>query len=165
MSTRNLPGGKGRPARKTDNLTAICEPAVQKMWEPRRLTTLRTSTAYYRNSIFTCFKIGELILLPSQCNCVFRMSLTINSDFLVCFKGASFLRDSSSALCVSYAQTDRETDMTNLIGHNSVNFGCDSSVKWSSRTRRVVRMNVQNTSPYCCSLFPGQDGRQGEARM
>jgi hypothetical protein len=28
MSIRNLPGGKGRPARKAD------------MWEPRRLTTL-----------------------------------------------------------------------------------------------------------------------------
>jgi hypothetical protein len=28
VSTRNLPGGKGRPARKTDNLTAICEPIV-----------------------------------------------------------------------------------------------------------------------------------------
>jgi hypothetical protein len=26
MSTRNLPGGKGRPARKADSLTAICEP-------------------------------------------------------------------------------------------------------------------------------------------
>jgi hypothetical protein len=26
MSTRNLPGSKGRPARKADNLTAICEP-------------------------------------------------------------------------------------------------------------------------------------------
>jgi hypothetical protein len=25
-STRNLPGGKGRPARKADNFTAICEP-------------------------------------------------------------------------------------------------------------------------------------------
>jgi hypothetical protein len=25
MSTRNLPGGKGRPARGADNLTAICE--------------------------------------------------------------------------------------------------------------------------------------------
>jgi hypothetical protein len=39
MSTRNLPGGKGRLARKADNLTAICEPIVYKMWEPRRLTT------------------------------------------------------------------------------------------------------------------------------
>jgi hypothetical protein len=28
MSTKNLPGGKGRPARKSDNLTAICEPTV-----------------------------------------------------------------------------------------------------------------------------------------
>jgi hypothetical protein len=25
---RNLPGGKGRPPRKADNLTAICEPIV-----------------------------------------------------------------------------------------------------------------------------------------
>jgi hypothetical protein len=25
ISTRNLPGGKGRPARKADNLTVICE--------------------------------------------------------------------------------------------------------------------------------------------
>jgi hypothetical protein len=28
MSTRDLPGGKGRRARKADNLTAICEPIV-----------------------------------------------------------------------------------------------------------------------------------------
>jgi hypothetical protein len=28
MSTRNLPGGKGRPARKAENLTAIYEPIV-----------------------------------------------------------------------------------------------------------------------------------------
>jgi hypothetical protein len=26
--TRSLSGGKGRPARKADNLTAICEPTV-----------------------------------------------------------------------------------------------------------------------------------------
>jgi hypothetical protein len=31
MSTRNLPGVKGRPARKADNLTAICEPIVYEM--------------------------------------------------------------------------------------------------------------------------------------
>jgi hypothetical protein len=31
MSTRNLPGGgKRRPARKNDNLTAICEPIVYR---------------------------------------------------------------------------------------------------------------------------------------
>jgi hypothetical protein len=28
MSTRNLPGGKGRSARKVGDLTAICEPIV-----------------------------------------------------------------------------------------------------------------------------------------
>jgi hypothetical protein len=28
MSTRNLPGGKGRPTRGADNLTAIFEPIV-----------------------------------------------------------------------------------------------------------------------------------------
>jgi hypothetical protein len=28
MSTRNLPGRKGRPAREDDNLTTICEPIV-----------------------------------------------------------------------------------------------------------------------------------------
>jgi hypothetical protein len=31
MSTRNNPGGEGLPARKADNLTAICEPIVYKM--------------------------------------------------------------------------------------------------------------------------------------
>jgi hypothetical protein len=30
MSTRDLPGSKGRSARKADNLTAICEPTVYK---------------------------------------------------------------------------------------------------------------------------------------
>jgi hypothetical protein len=39
MSIRNLPGSKGRSAREAD-LTAICEPIVYKMREPRCLTTL-----------------------------------------------------------------------------------------------------------------------------
>jgi hypothetical protein len=34
MSTRNLPVGKGRSASGADNLTAICEPIVWKMWKP-----------------------------------------------------------------------------------------------------------------------------------
>jgi hypothetical protein len=49
MNIKNLPGGKVRPACKADNLTAICDPIV-KMWEPRRLTYLRTSTVYYKES-------------------------------------------------------------------------------------------------------------------
>jgi hypothetical protein len=51
MSTRNLPGGKGRRARMADNLTAICDTIVLKMWEPRRLTVLWVSTASYRDSL------------------------------------------------------------------------------------------------------------------
>jgi hypothetical protein len=50
MSTTNLPGRKGRPVLGADNLTAICEPTAQKMWKPRRLTTLWASTACYRDS-------------------------------------------------------------------------------------------------------------------
>jgi hypothetical protein len=51
MNTRNRFGGKGRPARKADNLTAICELTVYKLWEPRRLTTLWASTACYKDSL------------------------------------------------------------------------------------------------------------------
>jgi hypothetical protein len=39
MSTRNIPEGKGRPARKADN-----------KWEPRPLTTLWASTACYSDN-------------------------------------------------------------------------------------------------------------------
>jgi hypothetical protein len=39
MSTINLPGGKGRPARKAENLTAVCEPIVYKMCGPPRSVT------------------------------------------------------------------------------------------------------------------------------
>jgi hypothetical protein len=51
MSTRDLPGGKGRPERKADSPTAICELIVYKMWEPRRLTTLLASTTCYRAAL------------------------------------------------------------------------------------------------------------------
>jgi hypothetical protein len=44
MTTRKTPGGvggvKGRPECKADNLTAMCEPIVYAMWDPRHLTTL-----------------------------------------------------------------------------------------------------------------------------
>jgi hypothetical protein len=49
MSTRNILGGKGRPARKADNLTAICEPIVWILWDPQRPTTLWASMASYGN--------------------------------------------------------------------------------------------------------------------
>jgi hypothetical protein len=43
MSTRTLHGGKKRPARRADNVAAICEPNVSK-WERQPLATLRAST-------------------------------------------------------------------------------------------------------------------------
>jgi hypothetical protein len=51
------PGGKGRPARKADSLTAICEP----MWEPRRLTTVWAYTACYRDSFFCMYVFFRLM--------------------------------------------------------------------------------------------------------
>jgi hypothetical protein len=56
MSTRYLPGGKVGPAREADNLTAICEPIVLKMWESQRFTTLQAFMSCYRDS-FTSFDI------------------------------------------------------------------------------------------------------------
>jgi hypothetical protein len=54
-TTRNLPGGKGRPARNAD-LAAIYEPIIEKMWELRRLTNLWASMASYMNSFTFTFK-------------------------------------------------------------------------------------------------------------
>jgi hypothetical protein len=57
MSTRNLPGGKGRPARKVAvKLSAICKPIVYKMWDSRRLTTLYIFTAYSKDP---CLGLAE----------------------------------------------------------------------------------------------------------
>jgi hypothetical protein len=49
MSARKLLGSKGRPERKADYLTAICERIVYKMWKPRYLTTLWAFMACYRD--------------------------------------------------------------------------------------------------------------------
>jgi hypothetical protein len=78
-STRNLPWGrgKGRPARKANNLTAICEPIVQKMWEPRLLTTLWASMACYKDS-FTVF-----YLLPTNHTInIFKLNSSHNFLFI-----------------------------------------------------------------------------------
>jgi hypothetical protein len=52
-STRNIPEGKGRPARKAHNLTVIYEPIFSKMSESRRLTTLWGSDASYRDGFLS----------------------------------------------------------------------------------------------------------------
>jgi hypothetical protein len=83
MSTRNLPGGKERPARKADNLTAIYEPIVEIMWDPRRLTTLWASMACYRDSFtlpppnsicqYSCGgkRVANCAVLLPQCSCLY----------------------------------------------------------------------------------------------
>jgi hypothetical protein len=60
MSTRNLLGGKGLPKRKADT-TAICEPTVYKLWEPRCLTTVSAFTACYSKCHVTSNKVTSKI--------------------------------------------------------------------------------------------------------
>jgi peptidoglycan biosynthesis protein MviN/MurJ (putative lipid II flippase) len=68
MSTRNLPGSKGRLACKPENLTAICEPVIWKTGEPLRLKTLWAFTASYRASfafhLYHCKKNHLLFETP-----------------------------------------------------------------------------------------------------
>jgi hypothetical protein len=62
ISTRNQPEGKERPTRKADNFTAIWEPIVHKIWDPRRLTTFK---ACYRdsNNFLESFKLYHRVAL------------------------------------------------------------------------------------------------------
>jgi hypothetical protein len=69
ISTSNLPGVKGRPARKANNLTAICEPIFWKMWEPQSLTALRASTACYMDS-FTFIFFFSVVVHHINVNCI-----------------------------------------------------------------------------------------------
>jgi hypothetical protein len=77
MSTRNLPGGKGRSACKADNLTAICERIVKIMWDPRRLTALWASVAFYRDS-FTFFTFKVVCLRQHVSSEVFWFGLRVS---------------------------------------------------------------------------------------
>jgi hypothetical protein len=51
-------------ARKAGDLTAICEPIVYKMWEPRRLTTIWASKACHRNRLTR--KVGDLTTISER---------------------------------------------------------------------------------------------------
>jgi hypothetical protein len=71
MSSKNLPRGKGRLARKADNLAVICEATVWKMWEPRRLTILWAFTACYRDSFtFVCINTLRKKLHKIETTCM-----------------------------------------------------------------------------------------------
>jgi hypothetical protein len=49
MSIRNIPGGKGRPARNADNITAICELDVSQSYGPSRPVTGIALPFFYKN--------------------------------------------------------------------------------------------------------------------
>jgi hypothetical protein len=51
-------GGKVQPVRKTDNLIAIYEPIVKKMWDPRRLKTLWVYIVGYKDNFTFLIIIG-----------------------------------------------------------------------------------------------------------
>jgi hypothetical protein len=53
------PCGAARSVRKADNLTAICEPTVETMWDPQHVTTLPVPTACYGDS-FTLIYVGDI---------------------------------------------------------------------------------------------------------
>jgi hypothetical protein len=45
MSTSSFTGGEEPPARRADQLAAIYEQNICKLWEPEPVTTLRATTA------------------------------------------------------------------------------------------------------------------------
>jgi hypothetical protein len=77
MTTRNLPGCKGRPARMTDNLTAVCEPTVyrkcgsldvlQPYGSSRSVTGIALPFFTVRT---TCMYTKKLRILPIEYICV-----------------------------------------------------------------------------------------------
>jgi hypothetical protein len=89
MSTRNLLEGKGRLARKAD-LTAICEPTVQKMWKPRRLTTLWAFKTCYRDS-FTFLPYNLCLELASGLfPCGFPIKIIYTSIYIYSYSSCIF---------------------------------------------------------------------------
>jgi hypothetical protein len=60
MSTRNLPSGKGRPARGADNLTAVCELIVLEKVEFSTSHNPMGFTACYRDSFTFTYVLQKL---------------------------------------------------------------------------------------------------------
>jgi hypothetical protein len=54
--------GKERPARRADNLTAICEPTVYEMWKPQHPTNL---WACYMENVYSHF-CNDPLIAPSH---------------------------------------------------------------------------------------------------
>jgi hypothetical protein len=99
MSARNFPGDRERPARKADDLTAICEPIAWKMWEPRRLTTLWAFTPCYEGNVTFTF------MLCSEMCC----NLGLNMQGLPVYPAIDIVSLSASQTLHFYAQVVRTT--------------------------------------------------------
>jgi hypothetical protein len=69
--------GKAWPVRKTDNLTATCDPLVLKMWDPRHLSTQQVTMAYYRDNFAFLFNRRKVIVG------VFRRNLSFPHPFFL----------------------------------------------------------------------------------
>jgi hypothetical protein len=76
---------------KAGNLTAICELIVERMWEPRRPTTLWTFKACYKDSFtfflsFICFSIilySRQVFLQGLFSSCFPTKISQEYTFLV----------------------------------------------------------------------------------
>jgi hypothetical protein len=74
-------GGKRRPARGADNLTAICELIFYKMRELRRLTTLWAFMACYRNSFtFTFYLLVSILMFHASWSLSKRMDTSVANE-------------------------------------------------------------------------------------
>jgi hypothetical protein len=65
MCTWTVSRSKGLPVGQADNLTAICDPIIKKMWELQHLAAVWANTAFYRNNcaVFFFIENQESILI------------------------------------------------------------------------------------------------------
>jgi hypothetical protein len=91
ISTRNLPGGKGRPVHKPDNLTFICYLIVYKIWDPWHITKLWTPPPPQITILFLfLFSKKKRRLMLSPC-CLFMKARIVEPCVSVCLSPLSLL--------------------------------------------------------------------------
>jgi hypothetical protein len=90
-----------RPVRKSDNLTASCEPIVWIMWDPQLLTTLQASKACYGNS-FTFF-----LLCWHKKNILYRsyVMIGVNVTFSIAVSKNKFYSGRGGSKCLNMWKT------------------------------------------------------------
>jgi hypothetical protein len=93
MSTRNLPGGKEPSELKADSLTAICEPIVYKMWEPRLLSPVGLHGLLQGELYIFTFLIRNKEPPMSEIGLPFSQTLPLQLfDFYLVFEHRLYLR-------------------------------------------------------------------------